>query len=194
LDRSEQNDKHEKTVLCFFRSYLSVLLPRLLAEDKDIRGACTSFRPYEEERNIVALGQKVVLNWEIKQGSGARRGSPMLAGAEDMRSLTGFDFSPDLPRDRFLPEFRDVPSADCRRQFRPVSREFLQPPIAGFLSGAGCAFSRPLRCCICARRNDPVRFSGKHLFPAAFYFTHTIIWSIPVRRVVPEEAGCGMVR
>lgn len=177
----------KKTVLCFSRSYLSVLLPRLLAEDKDIE-ALHIVQTDEEERNIVALGQKVVLNLgKISREAARAEGSPMWQEPEDMRSLTGFDFSP-IYADRYLPEFpQDVRLRIAGAIQAGLEEIFASHRIAGVLSEPVALFPTHYLLYLCKKNDARPLFWANTYFPRHFYFTHTINMVNPVRRVVPEE-------
>lgn len=174
-------------ILCLSRSYLSKLLPTLGANDNK-HEYLHIVQTDKEERIVQELGGKVVLNIQstIRKAL-ADTESPLWVEPEDMREVTGFDWSA-VYSDRYLVHFegelrlRIAGALQCA-----IEELFKEHQFAAFLSEPVALFITHLTFYQCRKHGTKPLLWCNTYFSDHFYFAAEADISTPVREQPLDE-------
>tara|TARA_R110002072_G_scaffold283940_1_gene447633 strand:- start:327 stop:1799 length:1473 start_codon:yes stop_codon:yes gene_type:complete len=170
-----------KTILCFSRSYLSDLLPHLMAGMPDVE-PLHIVQNDAEQAKIEKTGQRVVLNLARLSREAVKDERVVQTDAlepKDFRALTGFDWSP-LYADRYLPEFPEpVRSRLTCALIDALESIFAQQRIDGVLSEPVALFPTHYMLYLCKRAGAVPLYWANTYFPGFFYFVSKVHLSNP---------------
>tara|TARA_R110002051_G_scaffold112439_4_gene185192 strand:- start:1993 stop:3462 length:1470 start_codon:yes stop_codon:yes gene_type:complete len=163
-----------KYILCFSRSYLSSFLPQLAALGDE-------FTPLHivqnsaEQRRIEATNQQVVMNLETLSKKALRDpDAPLWREPDDMRTLTGFDWSP-IYADRYLPTFPEPDRLKIAGAIQTrLEQIFAEFRVSGVLSEPVALFPTHYLFYLCKRTGAKSLLWANTYFPGYFYFTDAV--------------------
>ncbi len=169
-------------ILCLSRSYLSKLLPTLGANDNE-HEYLHIVQTDKEEGIIQTLGGKVVLNIQsIIRKALADTESPLWEEPEDMRDVTGFNWSA-LYSDRYLVHFKGEQRLRIAGVLQhAIEQLFKEHHFSGFLSEPVALFITHITFYQCRKYGTKPLLWCNTYFSDHFYFAAEADISTPVRR------------
>jgi len=186
--------KSEKPkIICLSRSYLSQLLPTLSQNDDEFE-YLHIVQTDKEEQVVRALGGLVVLNMQstIRKAL-ADSDSAFWSEPDDMRSVTGFDWSA-VYSDRYLIHFKEPQRLRIAGALQhAVETLFSEHKFEGFLSEPVALFITHLIFYHC-RKNEvkPLLWCNTY-FSDHFYFSAELEISTPIRHQSLSEENTGLL-